>query len=57
VNKVKERPIKLPKMEFCPLCRGSGLIESGDETKECPMCKGEGKKYRRGTKPRKWGIK
>lgn len=40
-SKVKEKPIKLPKLEICPLCSGSKLIETGDETKECPLCKGD----------------
>jgi len=29
------------KLQICPLCGGSGLVETGKETDTCPMCKGE----------------
>jgi len=41
MSKVKEKPIRLPKLVFCPLCGGSGLVDNGNETKECPLCKGK----------------
>ena len=39
-NKKPDNPVV--KLQICPLCGGSGLVEKGDETDTCPMCKGNG---------------